>query len=188
VAASPPTLVLLSAAMFGIEAWRAFIETVTASPAMYQSGRILFEGMANVFGAARVLGAEAGLAYALQGIATLGAGIVVVAVWRRRLSLPTRAAVLAAATVVAAPLALLYDLMLAAIAAAWLARDRNSPAASRWEMVVLAAIYLLLLDGRTLGERWHLPVFPLAAIGVLSIAAARAGREAAGSKAAPAAS
>jgi alpha-1,2-mannosyltransferase len=187
-AASAATLVLLSAAMFGIEAWRAFIETVTASPAMYQSGRILFEGMANVFGAARVLGAEAGLAYALQGIATLGAGIVVVAVWRRRLSLPTSAAVLAAATVVAAPLALLYDLMLAAIAAAWLARDRNSPAASRWEMVVLAAIYLLLLDGRTLGERWHLPVFPLAAIGVLAIAAARAGREAAASKAAPAAS
>jgi alpha-1,2-mannosyltransferase len=187
-AASAATLVLLSVAVFGIEAWRAFIETVTASPAMYQSGRILFEGMANVFGGARVLGAEAGLAYALQGIATVGAGIVVVAVWRRRLSLPTRAAVLAAATVVAAPLALLYDLMLAAIAAAWLVRDRNSPAASRWETIVLAAIYLLLLDGRTLGERWHMPVFPLAAIGVLAIAAARAWREAAPSNAAPATS
>jgi hypothetical protein len=96
--------------------------------------------------------------------------------------------VLAAATVVAAPLALLYDLMLAAIAAAWLVRDRNSPAASRWEMIVLAAIYLLLLDGRTLGERWHMPVFPLAAIGVLAIAAARAWREAAPSNAAPATS
>ena len=60
----------------------------------------------------------------------MSAGIIVVAAWRRRLSLPTRAAVLAAATVVAAPLVLLYDLMLAAVAAAWLVRDRNSPAAS----------------------------------------------------------
>jgi hypothetical protein len=176
-AASAAALVLVSIAMFGVDTWRSFIDTVVASPTMYQSGRILFAGMANVFGGARVLGAEAGFAYGLQAIATLSAGIIVVVVWRRRLSLPTRAAVLAAATVVAAPLVLLYDLMLAAITAAWLVRDRNSPAASGWEMVLLAVVYLVLLDGRTLGEKWHLPVFPLAAIGVLAIAASRAWRE-----------
>ena len=113
----------------------------------------------------------------MQAVATIAAGIIVVATWRCRLSLPTRAAVLAAATVVASPLVLLYDLMLAAIAAVWLVRDRNSPAASAWEMVLLAVIYLVLLDGRLLAEEWHVPVFPLAAIGVLAIAAARAWRE-----------
>jgi hypothetical protein len=51
-------------------------------------------------------------------------------------------------------------------------------------MVVLAAIYLVLLDGRTLGEQWHVPVFPLAAVGVLAIAGARAWREAASHRAA----
>jgi alpha-1,2-mannosyltransferase len=176
-AAAATMLVLASLALFGVETWCAFAQTVTASPAMYQSGRILFEGMANVFGGVRVLGADATLAYTLQAVATLAAGVLVVTAWRRRLSLPTRAAVLAAATVVAAPLVLLYDLMLAAIAAAWLVRDRNSLAASGWEMVVLAAIYLVLLDGRALAEQWHVPVFPLAAIGVLGIAAARAWRE-----------
>ena len=50
-------------------------------------------------------------------------------VWRRRLSLPTRAATLTAACLVAAPLSLLYDLLLPVIAAAWLVRDRNSAAA-----------------------------------------------------------
>jgi hypothetical protein len=67
--------------------------------------------------------------------------------------------------------------MLASVAAIWLVRDRNSPAASPWEMVLLAVIYLVLLDGRTLGEQWHVPVFPLAAIGVFAIAGARAWRE-----------
>ena len=40
-------------------------------PTMYQSGRILFAGMANVFGGARALGAEPPVAYALQAVATL---------------------------------------------------------------------------------------------------------------------
>jgi alpha-1,2-mannosyltransferase len=176
-AASAAVLVLASLALFGATTWRAFLEAAAASPAMYQSGRILFAGMANPFGAARLLGADVTLAYALQTAASLAAAAIVVAVWQQRLSLPTRAAVLAAATVVAAPLALLYDLMLGAVAAAWLVRDRNSPVAAGWEMIALAAIYVLLLDGRNLGEEWHIPVFPLAAIGLLAIAAGRAWRE-----------
>jgi hypothetical protein len=184
-AASTAAFVLASFALFGVETWRAFIEAVTASPAMYQSGRILFAGMATIFGGARVLGADTDLAYLLQAVATVAAAILVVAVWRRRLSLPTRAAVLAAATLVAAPLALLYDLLLAAVAAAWLVRDRNSPAASKWEMLLLAVIYLVLLDGRMLAEQWHVPAFPLAAVGVLAIAARRAWRESALTRNAP---
>ena len=101
-------------------------------------------------------------------------------VWRRRLSLPTRAATLAAASLVAAPLSLLYDLMLGAIAAAWLVRDREAPAAALWEKWALAALYLLLLDGRGLAEDWHVPAYPLAAIALFAIAAARAWREMAG--------
>ncbi len=100
------------------------------------------------------------------------------AVWRRRLSLPLRAAALAAAAPVAAPLALLYDLMLSGLAAAWLIRDRNSPAAAAWEPMAIAALYLLMLDGRAIAERWHIPVFPLAALAVLSLVARRAWIEA----------
>jgi hypothetical protein len=146
---------------------------------MYESGRILFAGMANPFGAARLVGAGLPLAYGLQAAASLGAAWVVVVVWRRRLSLPTRAATLVSAALVAAPLALLYDLMLGTIAAAWLIRDRNSPAAASWEKIALAALFLLVLDGRGLAERWRLPVFPLAAIALFAIAGARAWRESA---------
>jgi hypothetical protein len=133
--------------------------------------------MANIFGAARLLGAGVPLAYALQAVASLVAAGFVVVVWRCGLSLPTRAATLAAATLVAAPLALLYDLMLGTIAAAWLVRDGNSPAASAWQKIALAGLFLLVLDGRGLAESWHVPVFPLAAITLFAMVAARAARE-----------
>src|SRR5207249_7263727 len=134
-----------------------------------ESGRILFAGMANIFGAARLLGTAPPLAYALQVAASLVAGALVVIVWRRRLSLSTRAATLAAAALVAAPLALLYDLMLGVIAAAWLVRDGNSPAAWAWERITLSAVYLVLYAtsfilavDRGFVERWRVPVLLLA--------------------------
>jgi len=176
-AATVAVLVLASLALFGAATWQAFFAAAGASPAMYESGRILFAGMANPFGAARLLGAGPALAYGLQAAASLGAAAIVVVVWRRRLSLPTRAATLAAAAVVAAPLALLYDLMLASIAALWLIRDRDSPAAAAWEKVALAALFLMVLDGRGLAERWHIPAFPLAVLALFAIAGARSWRE-----------
>ena len=176
-AASAAALMLLSLAVFGSATWQGFITVAATSPAMYESGRILFAGMANTFGAARLVGAGAPLAYALQAVASLVAAWVVVIVWRGGLSLPTRAATLAAGTLVAAPLALLYDLMLGAVAAAWLIRDRDAPAAAAWETIALAALYLVPLDGRSLGERWRVPVFPLVALALFALVAARAWRE-----------
>lgn len=176
-ALSAAALVSASLALFGAGTWRAFLEAVTASPAMYQSGRILFAGMANPSGAARLLGAAAPLAYGVQAAATLVAAVLVVAVWRQKLSLPTRAAVLASASMVAAPLSLLYDLMLGAVAAAWLIRDRGSRAAAGWEKTAFAAGYLLLLDGLGIAETLHVPIFPLVALALFAIAAGRARRE-----------
>ncbi len=170
-------LVFASLVLFGAATWQAFFATVQGSHATYESGRILFAGMANTFGAARLLGAGPPLAYALQAAASLIAAVVVAIVWRRRLSLPTRAATLTAAALVAAPLALLYDLMLGVVAAAWLVRDCNSPAAWPWQKLVLAGLFLVVLDGRGLSESWHVPVFPLAAIALFAIAGIRARHE-----------
>jgi hypothetical protein len=144
---------------------------------MYQSGRIVFGGMTTPFGAARLLGADPAVAYTVQAAATSAAAFVVGIVWGRRRSLPTRAAVLAAAAPVAAPLSLLYDLMLSAVAACWLVADRRSPAAAPYAGGVLLALYPLLLDGRGLAKAFHLPAFPLAAATVFALAAARAWRE-----------
>ena len=176
-AASAGGLVLISLLLFGAGTWEAFLATAADSHAVYESGRILFAGMVSPFGAVRLVGGNVGLAYAVQALASLVAASAVVVVWRRDLSLPTRAAVLASATLVALPLSLLYDLMLGAIAAAWLVRDRASVAARGWEMGALIGLSLVLLDGRYLAETWHLPVFPLVAVALFAIAAGRAMRE-----------
>ncbi|HTV90853.1 MAG TPA: glycosyltransferase family 87 protein [Stellaceae bacterium] len=171
-------LVLLSVAAFGGATWLTFYAAILASPAMYESGRIVFGGMANPFGAARLLGAAPAIAYGVQAAAILALAAIVGAAWRGRLSLPARAAVLAAAAPIAAPLSLLYDLMLSAIAACWLVADRHSPTASTHERGVLATLCLLLLDGRGLAKAWHVPAFPFAAMALFGLTAARAWREA----------
>jgi len=176
-AASTACLILASLALFGVATWQAWLAIAGASPAMYESGRILFAGMINAFGAARLIGLGAPAAYMLQAAAMLVAANVVAAVWWRNASLPSRAATLAAAAAVAAPLALLYDLMLGAIAACWLVRARGEPAGETWEPVVLAALYLVLIDGRGMAEAWHVPVFPVAALALFAVCAARAWRE-----------
>jgi hypothetical protein len=175
-ALSAGMLVLASLALFGWETWQAFFVTAGAAHAVYESGRILFVGFANPFGAVRLLGGPVALAYAVQALASLAAAALVLVVWRYRLSLSIRAAMLAAATIVAAPVAIFYDLMLGTIAMCWLLRDDSRPL-SPAEKTFVAAITVLLLDVRHLGESWHLPVAATAALGLFAIAATRALRE-----------
>jgi hypothetical protein len=170
--ATVAALVLASVALYGVDTWRAYVAASAAAPAMYESGRILFAGFVSPFGGIRLVGGGVHLAYAVQAAATVVAASLVWAVWRRDLPLPLRAATLAAATLVAVPLALLYDLMLGAVAVAWLARDK-APAPA-WEKTVLALLFLALVDARSLAEQFHLPLTALAAVALFALVARRA--------------
>jgi glycosyl transferase family 87 len=171
-------LALISLLLFGVGTWDAFLATVSGSHTVYASGRIQFAGMVSPFGAVRLMGGSIGVAYTVQACASLIAAAAVVVVWRRGLSMATRAAVLASATLVAAPLSLLYDLMLASIAALWLLRDRSSIATRGWEIGAIAALVpALLLSSPMLAEKWHLPLFPFAALALFALATGRALRE-----------
>jgi alpha-1,2-mannosyltransferase len=175
-AVSAGLLILASIALFGWDTWHDFLATAAASHAVYESGRILFAGFTSPFGAVRLLGGPVALAYTVQAIAGLAAAILVFIVWRCHLSLPLRAASLAAATLVAVPVAIFYDLMLGTIAVCWLARDQSHPISAA-EKTFFAAITLLLLDARHLGESWHVPTAALAALGLFAIVTSRAFRE-----------
>jgi glycosyl transferase family 87 len=176
-ACSAAALVLLSVALLGWDTWQAFIATAGASHSMYESGRILFGGFVSPFGAMRLIGANVSVAYAVQAIFTVIAVVVVAMVWRRQSSLSTRGAVLASATLLAVPLALLYDLMLGAVAGCWLLRGADSAAPLAWEKTALALIYILMLDSRALSEGLSLPVNTIAAIILFGLATRRAARE-----------
>lgn len=170
--ATVAALVLASAALYGVDTWRAYVAASATAPAMYESGRILFAGFVSPFGAVRLVGGSVHLAYAVQAVATAVAASLVWAVWRRDLPLPLRAATLAAATLVAVPLALLYDLMLGAVAVAWLMRDKTP--APAWEKTVLALLVVALVDARNLAEEFHLPLTALAALALFVLVARRA--------------
>ncbi|HEV2186697.1 MAG TPA: glycosyltransferase family 87 protein [Stellaceae bacterium] len=170
---SAMTLVLISVALLGWDTWHAFLLTAGASHSMYESGRILFGGFVNPFGAMRLWGASIAASYAVQAIFSVIAAAVVAIVWYRGASLPTRAAVLASATLVAVPLSLLYDLMLGAVAACWLMRGQGRNAAP-WEKTVLAILYAALIDSRSLADQIALPVNTIAALVLFALATWRA--------------
>lgn len=170
-------LVLASVALFGLGTWQAFLATVGASHAMYESGRILFGGFVSPFGAMRLMGASIATSYAVQGIFTVIAAVVVGIVWRRGLSLPVRGAVLASATLVAVPLSLLYDMMIGAVAGCWLLRGAGKNAMPAWEKTALALSYAAMLDSRGLAEKLSLPVNTICALVLFGLAARRAARE-----------
>jgi hypothetical protein len=68
--------------------------------------------------------------------------------------------------------ALIYDLMLAAVAAAWLVRGRAGLAG--WERVALTALFVLSMTPPGLAEAWHVPAGPIVTVALLALIAARA--------------
>ncbi len=172
--ASVAGLSALSLMLFGWGTWHDFLAEAARSHATYKSGRISFGGLVSPFGAVLLLGGSASSAYAVQATATLIAGLLVGHVWRSGHPLPIRAATLTAATLVAVPVALVYDLMLAAVAAAWLTRSEGG--LSSTENMVMAGLIILSLDPRDIAETWHIPVAPLVAVVVLALAAIHAFR------------
>lgn len=173
---SATALCLLSLVLFGWETWRDFLTAAAASHAVYQSGRIPFTGFINPFGAVRLLGGTPVAGYAVQAVTITVAALLVAYVWRRRLSLPIRAATLASATLAAAPVALFYDLMLGAVAVAWLLRVDGRHLLAEWEKVALGTLFLFTLDPRGMSEISHLPIGPLVTLGLAAFVAMRAVR------------
>ena len=89
--------------------------------------------------------------------------------WHRNLPLPIRAASLVSATLVAVPLALFYDLVLAGVAGAWLLRADGNYRLPEWGRLVLAALYVLCLNPRGIAAAWHLPVGPFIALALMTL-------------------
>lgn len=166
-AATILVLIALSVGLFGWETWPAYLTALRESDAVYASGRIAYAGMVTPFGAARLLGFAAEPAYALQAVATLLMAALTALIWRRNMSLPLRAAALLSATLLAVPLALLYDKLLALVAIAWLIREARQTGFLPWEKLVLLATYPISLLTWSVGSQWHMPLGPLVSFAVL---------------------
>jgi hypothetical protein len=176
-AMSTLSLVVLSGAVLGWDSWQAFIVALTGSHTTYESGQVDFAAMISSFGAVRLMGGSPALAYAVQGTASLAAAALVAVVWRRNLSLEVRAATLAAATLVALPLILFYDFMMAGVALAWLVRAGRRSGFLPWEKLAMVAVFIAPMLARGLGTSLHLPFAAAACFTLLGLCAVRARRE-----------
>lgn len=176
-AVSAGAIVALSIALFGWETWQDFFALAGGSHATYESGRIDLSGFVTLFGAMRLMGIGSTVAYAVQGFGSIAAIALVAVVWRCNLSQPLRAASLAAATLIAVPVALVYDFFFAAIAIAWLIRAGCETGFRPWEKAALAASFLVPLLSRNTGLALHVPLAPLALGVLLTIIVLRARQE-----------
>jgi alpha-1,2-mannosyltransferase len=165
--------VALSVVAFGLAPWHAYLGELANAQAVYATGRIDLAAYVTPFGAARMLGVAPTVAYALQLVASVMVAVVVFWIWRRDADPARRGATLAGGILLSVPVALLYDLMIPAIAILWLVRAASRGGFLPWEKLLLAVCYLMPLVCRYVGEGLGIPLAPLAPVVLLAMAVAR---------------
>ena len=116
-------LAALSWLAFGSASWEAFVHWMPIT------GRVvLTEGHADwyrlqsLFGLVRAHGGSENLAWAVQAVGSLVVAVAVIGLWRSRAPFDLKAAALAAGTLVVTPYLYMYDLVVLAVAVAFLLR------------------------------------------------------------------
>ncbi len=150
-AATVTVLAMIAASVlaFGDDPWFAFIGTALFHLEGFAAGAYDLVPMTTVLATLRLAGASLDTAWAAQyASAALMALLVAWAWWRGRRrpdTLGLQAAVLCLATLLAVPMAYLYDLVLLVPAAAWLWADFTERGARRWERVALIGALAAIL-------------------------------------------
>lgn len=178
-AASVAGWIGVSVALFGWETWHAYLTAFFGSGTIsdYELEHFNPAGFISLFSASRLAGSPVGVAHGVQLAGALAAVVLVGWIWWRNCSLPVRSAALAVGTLLAIPFAVLYDLMLATIAMAWLVRAGRQRGFLRYDEPVIAAIYLIPLLALHVGIAVHIPLGPLPAFALAALCAVRASRE-----------
>lgn len=169
-------LIGISIMLFGWDTWEAYFSAFAGSREIYASGRVSFAGMVSAFGAVRLLGFASGYAYVVQAFMAMAMAGVVAITWHRETNHSVRNATLLVATLLAVPLALIYDMLLALVAIGWLVREGRAHGFLPWEKIALLATYPLALLIWTAGMVWHLPLGPVVNLTILALCLRRAWR------------
>ncbi len=154
------TLIGSSVALFGIATWEAFLRAAAASSDVYAGHAIFMSGLTSPYGALLAIGFTRETAIVTQAGVMLLAAASVALVWRpaARAPLPVRAATLLAATPLAVPVLMFYDLMLVFVALLWLSRVPPAEAPGAWRAAVTAVVFLAPLLAGNLSSEIPWPV------------------------------
>jgi hypothetical protein len=163
-------LALTALAAFGQATWLAYASFAPTVQKLTFDGTFGYWAYATWYAAVRLAGGSAASAAIVQGLAIAAACAVTVAAWSRPNPLAVRAATLVAATLVANPVILSYDLTLAVIVIGWIFVDSRRIGYLPWEKIVLATDWLLALFGRGIDQSLRTPLLPMIGISLLVIA------------------
>jgi hypothetical protein len=139
-------LALLSWFAFGTESWQAFFHWMPMfSQAFLTEGRAPWGKMQSVFALVRYFGGAEQLAWGFQWIMSGAVAVLLALMWRSRISYSLKAAALVTGTLLITPYLFLYDLMVLAIAVAFLVRIGLKQGFQRHELPALGVAALLLM-------------------------------------------
>ncbi len=131
---------------FGTESWQAFFHWMPMfSQAFLTEGRAPWGKMQSIFALVRYFGGAEQMAWVFQWILSGTVVVLLALMWRSRLSYPLKAAALAAGTLLTTPYLFLYDVMVLAIAVAFLVRIGLRQGFARYELPALGLVAALLL-------------------------------------------
>ncbi len=150
----------LSLAVFGENAWSAFLAEAPLARQTLEQGLVGPEKMQSLFAALRLLGAGLVWAYALQGMLTACVCVVLVVVLRKTGDAVAQGALMAAAALLATPFVLDYDLALLALPMAYLLSLALQTGFRCYEKITLISAFALPAVSRALAEHAHLPLAP----------------------------
>ncbi|WP_283805366.1 glycosyltransferase family 87 protein [Nitrobacter hamburgensis] len=170
-------LALGTAALFGLDIWTAFAASTELSRKMLlQDGDVGFEKLQSVFAAVRMWGGSVSFAYVMQGLVSAVVVGSVAWVWRSSRDDRVKAATLSAATALASPHILDYDLMILGPTIAFMTVAIARRGAKSYEISALAAAWLVPLVTRGVTGATGIPLALVAMIalyGVIQYHAAR---------------
>jgi arabinofuranan 3-O-arabinosyltransferase len=116
-------LAALSLLAFGSSSWEAFMHWMPiTSHVVLTEGQADWSRLQSLFGLVRALGGSAQLAWIVQATGSIAVAAAIVYVWRSRAAFDLKAAALAAGTLVVTPYLYMYDLVVLAVAVAFLLR------------------------------------------------------------------
>ena len=131
---------------FGTESWQAFFHWMPMfSQAFLTEGRAPWGKMQSIFAVVRYFGGTEPLGWLFQWIMSATVAVVLTLMWRSRISYPLKAAALATGTLLITPYLFLYDLMVLAIAMAFLVRIGLRKGFERHELPALGLAVALLM-------------------------------------------
>ena len=153
----------LSAFVFGVDAWAAFIAALPGAEAWNENGIAGFEKFASFYTAVRLLGGADGMAWIVQGCAIALSVIALVALTWRRPGGAAEIAMLVVATGFCVPFLGQYDLVIFAVPGAWLASEAIRTNWLPYERAAMALLYLAPL-AIVAGMANGIPLAPVALV------------------------